>query len=54
MEESNKKEYIAVPTNDVENAALPAYEETNPAEKSQKRKAFHFPLFFFLPTTKKI
>ncbi|GAA5801586.1 hypothetical protein EDC94DRAFT_675952 [Helicostylum pulchrum] len=38
MEESNKKEYIAVPTNDVENAALPAYEETNPAEKSQKHR----------------
>ncbi|KAG2231417.1 hypothetical protein INT48_003655 [Thamnidium elegans] len=38
MEKSNKKEYVAVPTSDVEEAALPAYEETNPAEKSQKRR----------------
>lgn len=38
MEKSTKKEYVAVPTNDVEEAALPAYEETNPAAKSQKRK----------------
>lgn len=48
MEKSNKKEYIAVPTSDIEEAALPAYEETNPAEKSQKRKAFPFFLTFLL------
>jgi hypothetical protein len=34
-----KGEYVAVPTSDVEEAMLPAYEEVeNPAEKSQRRK----------------
>jgi hypothetical protein len=38
MEKSTKQEYVSVPTADVEEAILPAYEEENPAEKSIKRK----------------
>lgn len=45
MEKSTKKEYIAVSTSDVEEAALPPYEETNPADKSQKRKVHSHSLF---------
>lgn len=40
MEKSSerKQKYIAVPTSDVEEAQLPAYEEENPVDKSQRRK----------------
>lgn len=51
MEKSSKKEYIAVPTSDVEAAALPAYEETDPTTtpKSQKRNS-HSHSFFCVVT----
>lgn len=38
MEKSTKQEYVAVPTTDIEEAALPAYEAENPADKCNKRK----------------
>lgn len=38
MEKTQKKDYVAVPTSDVEEATLPAYEETNPAEQPQQKR----------------